>query len=175
METSSPSPSPTPIPPPRPPTIASSAGFVTAVHWFCEAAIARGARTMWWLDPDFRDWPLDDAALLDTLAAWLRLPGRHLVLVAADWSRATREHPRFSRWRLPWSHAVDTRRVQDEDAGAVPTLLLDDGPLSVQVLEREYWRGRCSRDAVDAHALRERFDALTQRSEPDFPPTTLGL
>ena len=121
------------------------------------------------------DWPLDDTRLLDTLAPWLRLPGRRLVLVAAAWSRATREHPRFTRWRVPWAHALETRRVQDEDAGAVPTLLLDDGPTSLVVLDRERWRGRCSRDPAEAQAFRERFDALTQRSEPDFPPTTLGL
>lgn len=157
------------------PPIRSAAEFAAAVHWFTEAAMARQARTLCWVDPDFSDWPLDDPALLDRLVPWLKQPGRRLVLLAADWRRASADHPRFNRWRVPWAHAIDTRRVQEEDAPGLPTLLLDDGPVSVVVFERALWRGRCSREAAEAHALRERIDAFAQRSEPGFPPTTLGL
>lgn len=158
-----------------PPPITSRAEFAAAVQWFLDHAMQRGARTLWWLDPNFGDWPLDDVKLLDALSNWLRLPQRRLLMVAADWSGVAREHPRFATWRVPRSHAIDTRRAPEEMAADMPSLLLDDGPTSVQLLDRTYWRGVCSTDARDAHILRERFDALTQRSEPDFAPTTLGL
>jgi hypothetical protein len=158
-----------------PPQLASRKDFAAGVHWFVTAALQRGARTMWWMDPDFAQWPLSELDLLSSLTPWLRLPGRRLVLVAADWTLVAREQARFCSWRMPWSHAIETRRAQDEDAADVPTLLLDDGPLSVHLLDREHGRGRCSSDARDAYTLRHRFDALAQRSEPDFPPTKLGL
>jgi hypothetical protein len=157
------------------PQLGSRADFGRAVHWFTDAAIGRGARTLYWLDPDFRDWPLDEPGLLASLNEWLRLPLRRLVMVAGDWGRVPREHPRFCAWRLPRSHALDTRRAPEEWVTELPSVLYDDGPLSIQVLDRERWRGRSSRDPVDAHRLREQFDALVQRSTPDFAATTLGL
>lgn len=155
--------------------ITSHGEFVRALRGLVDAALDRDARTLWWLDPSFRDWPLDDAALLEQLAGWFRLPSRRLVMVAADWGDVTRDHPRFCRWRTPWVHALDTRRAQEEDAAEMPTLMLDDGPLSLQILDRLHWRGQAAKDAHTARLLRERFDALTQRSEPDFARTTLGL
>jgi hypothetical protein len=157
------------------PVVSSRAEFAVAVQWFAEAAIRRGARTMWWLDRDFSDWPLDELALLAVLAPWLRMPQRRLVLIAADWSRVRSDHARFCAWRVPWSHAVETLRAQEDDAAEIGAVLFDDGPTSLQMLDRDRWRGRCSVDPVDAHLLRERFDALAQRSTPDFPVTMLGL
>jgi hypothetical protein len=157
------------------PPISSRAEFAAAVQWFVDRAAQRSARTMCWLDPDFNDWPLDNPQLLGSLGTWLKLPQRRLLMVAADWSRVAREHPRFCAWRLPRAHVVDTRRAPEEMAAETPCVLLDDGPTSVHLLDRTYWRGVCSADPHDAYRLRERFDALTQRSEPDFAPTTLGL
>lgn len=157
------------------PGISSRAEFAAAVQWFTDTAIGRGARTIWWLDRDFSDWPLDEPAVLDSLAPWLRLPQRRLVMIAADWSRVRPDHARFCAWRVPWSHAVETLRAQEDDAAEIGSVLFDDGPTSLQLLDRDRWRGRCSVDPVDAHLLRERFDALAQRSTPDFPVTLLGL
>ena len=162
-------------PTPLPPRVDSRADFAVALRWFVDAALARGARTMWWLDRDFSDWPIDDPVLLDNLAPWLRLPQRRLLLVFADGSRLRSEHARFCLWRVPWAHAVETLRAQEEDAAEISTVLLDDGPTSLEVLDRDRWRGCTSVAAVDAQRLRERFDALVQRSSPDVPPTTLGL
>jgi hypothetical protein len=157
------------------PVVTSRAEFVTAVRWFTGAAIQRGARTLWWLDRDFAGWPLDDTIVLDALTPWIRLAQRRLVLIAADWSRVRSEHARFCAWRVPWSHAVETLRAQEDDARDIDAVLFDDGRTSLQLLDRERWRGRCSTDAVDAQLLHERFDVLAQRSTPDLPPTLLGL
>ena len=157
------------------PVVSSRTEFAAAVRWFSDTSVQRGARTLWWLDRDFAGWPLDDPALHGTLAPWLRLAQRRLVMIAADWSSVRSEHARFCAWRVPWSHAIETLRAQEDDAHDIGAVLFDDGPVSLQLLDRDRWRGRCSTDAVDAQLLRERFDVLAQRSSPDLPVTLLGV
>ena len=157
------------------PHVASRAEFVHALTWLLRGAITRRARVLHLLDRDFSGWPLDEPECLDLLQRWLQLPQRKLVMVAADWSRAAREHARFNAWRVPWSHGLDTRLAPEEEHASMPSVMFDDGPLSLQLLDRDRWLGRCSDDPRDGFLLRQQFDALVQRSTPDFPPTTLGL
>lgn len=155
--------------------IRSPAEFQAAVQAATLAALAREARTLLWVDPDFAAWPLDDPALLEPLTAWLRRPLRRLVLLGTRWDRLERAHPRFTQWRPSWAHAVDAREPSDLAGEALPTLLLDDGPVVLELWERDPPRGRALRDAAAAAAARDRIDAHLQRSAPAWPVKPLGL
>ena len=156
------------------PTITSRAEFGAAVAWGVQTAAERGARRLWFSDPHFADWPLDDPALLASLTAWLRLPQRRLVLLAERYDEVVRWKPRFVAWRRHWAHAVEAWTPQDLPAD-LPTWLLDDGPVCVAVADRLHWRGRCAVDAREARLRRQELDAVLQRSETAFPVNSLGL
>lgn len=159
----------------EPPVIDSPAAFVAALHWGFGRAIDRGARRIVAVDADFASWPLDDPALLERLGAWLRRPQRELVLVAATFDEVPRRHPRFVAWRQPRVHAIPGWQAPDDLDVPLPTLLLDDGPLLVRLIDPLRWRGRASLDAQAARLQRDEIDALLQRSEPAFPANHLGL
>jgi hypothetical protein len=158
-----------------PPILDSRAGFAAAVQWGFAAACARRARRIVIVDPGFADWPLDDPALLQTLVGWLRMPQRQLLLLAAGYDEIPRRLPRFTRWRRDWSHALRTLAVSADQVPSLPTLLLDDGPISVHLVDTVHWRGRAAADAATAAAWRERIDPLLERAEPAFPVDALGL
>jgi hypothetical protein len=155
--------------------ITTAREFRAAVLESVQAAIAREARTLLWVDPDFEAWPLGEPVLLDALTAWLRRPGRRLVLLGGRWDRLERAHPRFVQWRPLWSHAVQAREPSDGKADDLPTLLLDDGPIALELWERDPPRGRAGRDPAAAAAARDRIDACLQRSSPGWPWRPLGL
>lgn len=156
------------------PVVGSRAEFAAAVHWGMRAAAERGARRLWFVDPNFADWPLDDPALLKLLTAWLRLPGRQLVLLAETFDEVVRFKPRFVSWRRPWAHAIQAWSPQDLPAN-LPTVLVDDGPVCMVLADRLHWRGRAAVDARDAQHQREQIDAVLQRSETAFPVSYQGL
>lgn len=155
--------------------IDSRAGFRQAVLAAVDAAIDRGARRMVWVDRDFADWPLDTPALMATLGLWLRRPQRQLVLLAAGYEALPRTQPRFSEWRVDWLHAIDARVPSDSVPPEWPTLLVDDGPTCLSLLQRDPWRGRAATDASAARAARDLIDADLQRSVPGWPARPLGL
>jgi len=157
------------------PTISSRSELQTALRWGFETAIAAGARRIIIVDAHFNDWPLDEPALHSQLTAWLRLPQRRLLLLAARYDELPRRHPRFVAWRALWAHAIETRAPAEDEAADLPTLLVDDGTTSVQLHDPLHWRGRSEVDARSAHQWRERIDVLLQRSEAAFPVNALGL
>lgn len=158
-----------------PPSIDSRAAWSAALHWGLKTATEQGARHITWVDADFAQWPLNDPGWLQLLTAWLRLPQRRLVLLAADFGAIPQQHPRFMAWRRDWTHAIEARQAPQELATGLPSVLLDDRQLSVQLLDSVHWRGRAAQDARIAHLLREQIDAVLQRSEASFPVNTLGL
>jgi hypothetical protein len=158
-----------------PPQVASKADFGAAVQWALQASMAAGARRVVWVNDDFADWPLDEPALHDALTAWLRLPGRRLVLLAADYGGVPRLHPRFVAWRRLWAHAVEAWSPADGAPGDLPTLVVDDGAVSVHVIDPQRWRGRAAVDPRAARLWRDQIDALLQRCDSAFPVQTLGL
>jgi len=160
---------------PPPPPIGSRAEFEAALLWAARAAVARGARRIHLLDAEFAAWPLGDAGLLTALTAWLRLPQRRLVMLARDYEALPRLHARFVAWRRDWVHAVDTLALPQDVQLELPTLFVDDGPVSVQLIDPVHWRGRASLDERTATLWRESVDALLQRSEAAFPAHHLGL
>ncbi len=157
------------------PTIHSRADFAAALQWGVAAAIAEGTRRIVCADPDFEHWALDDAGLLDPLTAWLRLPQRRLVLLAADYAAVPRRYPRFTLWRRDWAHAVAAWQPPEDLRASLPSVLCGDGASSVQLIDALRWRGRASSDGRRAQQWRDRLDALLQRSEPAFAAQVLGL
>jgi hypothetical protein len=157
-----------------PPPITTRGEFVAALHWGFEAAVARGARQVWCVDRDFAEWPLNDERLLLLLGAWLKLPQRQLILLAEQFELLQALHPRFVAWRRTWSHAITVWSPQ-EGVPPLPTLLLDDGPTCVHLVDAKYWRGRAESDARSARQWRLEVDAFLQRSEAAFPANSLGL
>lgn len=157
-----------------PPAIGSRAEFQAALVWGLNHAMANGARRIWCVDRSFTDWPLDDSRWLAPLGAWLKLPQRQLVLLAESYEPVQRQHPRFVAWRRNWAHTVMAWSPQ-EGLPPLPTLLLDDGCLSVQLADGAHWRGRAQLDASAAGQWRIEIDAFLQRSEAAFPVNSLGL
>jgi len=94
------------------------------------------------------------------------------------WLRISARSPRdtrFVQWRRDWAHAVQAMQAPEELATSLPSALLDDRHVSVQLIDPVHWRGRASINVRDAHLLRERIDAVLQRSKLAFPVNTLGL
>ena len=157
------------------PDIDGRAGFVAALIWAVSAAASTDARKMWWVDPDFSDWPLNDAVLLTSLAGWLQQPQRKLVLLATDYGPMERLHPRFVTWRRTWGHAIEPYSLPEDEGLVLPTLAVVGPHACVELLDRTYWRGRAGIDPQHTRLLADEIDALVQRSSADFPVTRLGL
>lgn len=132
------------------------------------------SRHLLWRDQDFQHWPLDESAVLDALARWLRLPGRNITLLGADFEGMARQHPRFLPWRRMRAHAIHVRQPADVQGADLGGLLL--GPTrAVQWLDKLHWRGRIVDKRADLADLHQKCDALLQQSEAAWPVTTLGL
>lgn len=158
-----------------PPAIDSRSSYAAALAWGFETAIGLGARRIVCADSDFTVWPWDDAATLDRLTAWLRLPQRSLMLLARDFDAVPRCHPRFNAWRRDWSHAISGWQVPADWPHELPTLLVADRAVSVHLIDRVHWRGRAQADEGAAQVWRVNLDVVLQRSEPAFAVRTLGL
>lgn len=158
-----------------PPPFDTRAGWVGALRWGLGAAIERGSRRIVCCDPAFADWPLDDADLLQALVAWLRLPLRRVQLVARGYDDVPRLHPRFTAWRRDWAHAVEAWQPPEERAAALPSLLVADCGVVVQLIDPARWRGRAGIDARAARVWLDEIDAHLQRSERAFAVQSLGL
>lgn len=150
--------------------VAFDAALLQALAWSAE----RGSRRVWLTDPDFADWPLDAPAWIDALTSWVQQPQRRLTLIAQHFDEVPRRHPRFTQWRRTWGHAVEA--FVPVSAGiAVPTVLVDDGPVLLEVLAGTQLRGRLRCDAQAARHCRDEIDALQQRSAAAFASTVLGI
>lgn len=157
------------------PAFASPADFAPCIRWAVGHALSTRARRLVWVDRDFGTWPLDDASLLSSLGAWVRLPQRRLVLVASDFGSMARRHPRFTDWRRTWAHAVEAWSPGDDTEFSLPTLLVDDQRLCFQVHDLDRGRGSLSLDDTTARHWSEEIDALLQRCEAAYPAYQLGL
>lgn len=164
-----------PIPAPMPSALRTREDFHAALRWALAHALAQRVRRLYWLDPDFAAWPLDEAWVLEPLTAWLRLPQRRLVLVARTYEQVARQHPRFVRWRRDWAHAIEAWSPAEGAELPLPTLLIDSGPLCLQLHDSQQWRGRLALDEAAARQWRDEIDALLQRCESAFAAYTIGL
>lgn len=157
------------------PRLDSRAAFADAVRWMVADATSRGVRRITCVDPDFAEWPLDDATVLRQLTDWFKRPQRQLVLLAAHYDAMPRRHPRFVAWRADWAHTMASWAPPEGERVDLPSAMFDDEQTSLELFDPVRWRGQVQRDARATHELRERIDALLQRSVPAFPVNSLGL
>ncbi|HJV70403.1 hypothetical protein [Ideonella sp.] len=155
--------------------IGSRADFQGAVRAMVASAEGAGVRQLWWVSPDFADWPLDEPALLDALSHWARAPGAHLTWVSHDFERVRRAMPRLTRWRQTFAHVLSCRSPLELAGSDMPTLLLADHRVVLRLLDRERVRGWVSHEGADVQRAHEEIDVILQRSSEAFPAVTLGL
>lgn len=161
--------------PAMPSALRSVADFHEALGWMLAYATRERSRHLIWLDPDFETWPLDDAALLASLAAWAQLPRRRLTLIAHGFDAFARRCPRFVRWRRDWTHVVDAWTPSEGAQVNLPTLAIDERRLCLQLFDRQHWRGRLALDEAAVQQWKSECDALLQRCESTFAAHPLGL
>jgi hypothetical protein len=148
--------------------------FVDALrHAFAWVAM-HGSRELWLCSEDFADWPIGERAVIEQLTLWAS-SHRHLTVIARTFDEVSRRHARWVEWRRQWSHVVSCRSNTEVEAGAVPTVLLAPGVVSVRLADAAHYRGRLSCDKSDEVRCREMIDAVLQRSEEAFPASTTGL
>lgn len=148
--------------------------FVRALHALVQEARERRLRRLVFIDPSFEDWPLESTVLLGTLTAFVREPGRCVLLFGRGFAQLRRRSPRLVAWRRTWSHAVQAARPSDPDT-ELPTRVLADRALALSVSERATWAGTVRIDEPEVVRWALEADALTQRSVPDFAADVLGL
>jgi hypothetical protein len=119
-------------------------------------------------------WPLDEPEVMAALSVWLRPPGRHLYLVAADFERLARRCPRFALWRKNWVHRISCMKPAE---GPLPGALHGwwSDTLALQRLDAPDWRIRTITNLVQIRSMHSQCADFLQRCEPSWPPTTLGL
>lgn len=161
--------------PPMPSALRSMGDFHDALRWSLDYAQRVRSRHLVWLDADFAVWPLDDGVLLQSLAAWLQLPQRRLTLVAHGFDELARRCPRFVRWRRDWTHAVEAWSPSEGVEVRLPTLVIDEQRLCLQLFDRIQWRGRLALDEAAVQQWKSECDALLQRCEATFSAYPLGL
>ena len=123
------------------------------------------------VDASFADYPLSDAAVLESLSRWLRLPGRHLRLLGLDFEATTKAHPRLARWRRDWVHRISALTPAEPPAERWPSLMVRDDA-GIEWLDAPHWRARRITDLVPVLSW---IDACAQRCEASWPLHSLGL
>ena len=108
------------------------------------------------------------------MAFWVRLPGRCMVWIGADFEAVERRHPRLAAWRRDFAHGVQAWRPAAGERVDWPSWLLAERT-AVALDDRQLWRGRTVTVPSELRELREAVDALLQRCEPAWPGTVLGL
>jgi hypothetical protein len=154
--------------------IDSEAAFAQAVWAGIEQARQQGLRELTLSDPHFAFWPLSQERVLSALTAFVKLPGRRLVLVAQGYDHLRRRHPRFLRWRAVWGHAVTPLCFQDPSA-ELPSVLLADRAYALRLHAPEVWSGAWVTDRQRLIALVEQVAVWRQQSHPDLPINLTGL
>ena len=148
--------------------------FQNEVRIALEQAAAARAEEIWLCDADFKQWPLGEPGVVESLTRWARSKGR-LTLLAQRFDEINRSHGRWIEWRRVWSHRVDCRTFLEHEVVQAPSLCLVPGCVSVRLADPVHGRGIASTDAADEVPCRELIDAVLQRSIEAFPATTLGL
>jgi hypothetical protein len=152
----------------------SEASFAQAVWAGIDQARQQGLREITLCDPHFTFWPLSQERVLSALTAFVKLPGRRLVLMAQGYDHLRRRHPRFLRWRAVWGHAVTPLCFQDPSA-ELPSVLLADRAYALRLHAPDVWAGAWVTDRQRLIALVEQVAVWRQQSHPDLPINLTGL
>ena len=147
--------------------------FSDLVRRALAAAATQGWPEIILSDPDFRDWPLGERAVSQSLNLWAR-SGRKFTMLATNYDAMHRQHPRFVTWRQTWSHLVNCRVAGNRLAREVPSAIWS--PMWVfNRFDLARMSGFAGSEVARRVALRERLAELMLDSPPGFPATTLGL
>jgi hypothetical protein len=156
-------------------TFDTRAGYHHALQAALQQALDERAREMWWMDRDFAEWPLDSDEWIQTLTEWLKLPGRRVTLLAADFGVIERVHGRFVQWRRNWTHGVHGRRPLELEAASMRSLYADDAGSAVVLHDPARFAGWAGHRGTECAEMRRQVDAILQRSEEAFPSLVLGV
>lgn len=131
------------------------------------------------LDEDFEHWPLGERACVASLEQWA-LAHRHSQchMLALDWSKVGRRHPRWVQWRAPWGHRVHCRQISEDEQSSLQVfrpLLVLQGVMGLRMLDTERGIAVWSRRPAVLAEWWHEGDAILQRSQEAMPVTTLGL
>lgn len=148
--------------------------YLDALRAAFERVATEGCREVFLSDVDFAEWPLGEIAVIDQLTRWA-MSHRKLTVLAGHYDEIVRRHPRWVAWRRQWSHVVECRAADDLEPGAIPSMLLAPGVVTVRLFDAEHYRASVSTEVADAVRAREHLDAVLQRSCEAFPASTLGL
>ena len=154
--------------------LASRGEFHDALHAAFDQAAAQGCREIWLSDVDFSDWPLGDISVVERLTRWA-MPHRKLTVLAQHYEDVATRHPRWVAFRQMWSHVVTCRSLEEAEPGAIPSMFLAPGVVTVRLFDAVNYRASMSSDVADAVRAKEALDAVLQRSTEAFPASTLGL
>ena len=150
------------------------AEFVQRLNALVHEACERRLRRLVFIDPSFEGWPLESSALLQSLTAFVREPGREVLLCGRGFARLRHRSPRLVAWRRTWTRAVRGARPADPDL-ELPTRVLADRALALAVHDRATWTGEVRADEPQVTRWMLEADALAQRSVPDFAAYVVGL
>ena len=147
--------------------------FAEALRQALASAASRGWTELWLVDDNFADWPLGEAAVVQSLQAWVGR-GRRLRLMAREFDTLRRQHPRFVAWCSTWQHLIEAHALRQLAAHELPgvvwtpewTLERLDPVRCISVASHARERGV---------ALHERLGEWWKKGQPAFAPTTLGL
>lgn len=154
--------------------LSSRSEFHEALRAAFDRVADQGCREIWLCDTDFADWPLGEIAVVDSLTRWA-LAHRKLVVLAQHYDEVVRKHPRWVNFRRQWSHVVECRAIQEVEPGAMPSMFLAPGVVTVRLFDPQNYRASVSTEAADAVRAKEALDVVLQRSNEAFAATTLGL
>lgn len=161
-------------PQPEPVSFLTRGDFQAAFRQALAHVAEHGCRELYLCDRDFADWPLGDRESVDLFTRWA-MSHRKLIVVAAQFDTFLRQHPRWVTWRRTWSHIVSCRQVAEEDAAAIPSMMIAPGVLSLRVHDPIHFRGRLSFTRPEEVRDWDELDAFLQRSAESFPVTQLGI
>lgn len=147
--------------------------FADLIRQALHAAAAQGWPRLLLSDPDFADWPLGERPVVEALNAWAGR-GRHLQLLARDYTAVRLQHPRFVQWRVTWSHLVEAQQCAGAAGADLPSAVWS--PVwAMERLDLPHCIGSSGSDPARRLALRERLDRAWLQGATGFPATTLGL
>lgn len=125
--------------------------------------------------PDYAEWPLDDARVVDALTRWaISRRGLSMRMLARNFDFVQARAPRFVQWRIQFAHVVACQALEPQFPepaegvlGAVRGLMALRGGAQAR---RATWV-----EGAALHAEQGAFDAAWDLSEPAFAPTLAGL